>query len=192
MTDDPNAQPEDLDAEAVDAPAVDAGDATDDDLDDAELEAAAERAKLEVDDEAGGADVDDFGGVEAAPLLASGGARLEPEVRGPRPRGPKPAEHTPYAVDPSQRIRDPWSAAFVAISVAVFGLILAYALLLGRGGALTPIPTPTPIPTVAPESVAPSSSVAPSTSVEPSGSIAPSGSPSGSPTPSEAPPTPVH
>jgi len=185
MTDDPNAQPEDLDAEAVDG-----GDVTDDDLDDAELEAAAERAKLEVDDEDGEGEVDDLGGVEAAPLLAPGGTRLEPEVRGPRLRGPKPAEHTPYAVDPSQRIRDPWSAAFVAISVAVFGLILAYALLLGRGGAFTPIATPTPVPTVAPESAAPSGSLAPSASAstEPSGSIAPTPSPS----PTEAPPTPVH
>jgi hypothetical protein len=166
---------------------------TDDDLDDAELEAASERAKLEVEDEGDGAEADDIGDVEAAPVLAPG-TRLGRDMRGPRGRGPRPAEHTPYAVDPAQRIRDPWSAAFVAVSVAVFGLILAYALLLGRGGALTPIATPTPVPTAAPESAAPSASVAPSASTEPSGSTQPSGSiaPSPSPTPTEVPPTPVH
>jgi len=181
MTDDPNARPDDLDAEAVDG-----GEITDDDLDDAELEAAAERAKLEVDDEDDGSEVDDIGGVEAAPVLAPGGTRLEPDVRGPRIRGPKPAEHTPYAVDPSLRIRDPWSAAFVALSVGVFGAILAFALLFGHGGVFTPIPTPTPVPTAAAETPEPSGSVGPSGSVEPSGTPGPS------PTPTEAPPTPVH
>src|SRR5690348_2821775 len=99
MTDDPNIEgAEELeDAAGADEAA---------DLDDAELEAAAERAKLEVDDEEAGVPVEDLDdledeAVEAPAALAPGRTGLEPTVRGPRARSPKPAEHVAYAVDPA-------------------------------------------------------------------------------------------
>lgn len=115
--------------------------------------------------------------IEAAPQLAPGTGALERRgVPGHRtPRGPKPAR-TVFAVDPAMRIRDQASAIFVLVTVGIFVLILANAMLLGKGGALTPLATPTPIPTAAP-SVVPSGSVGPSGSVSPSGSAAPSASP---------------
>src|SRR4029453_823815 len=99
--------------------------------------------------------VENLGGVEAAPAVP-GGPRMEPEVRGPRVRGPK-TTRTAFAIDPALRIKDPWSGWFVGITVAVFALILANALLFGHGGAFSPTPTPTPVPTEGP-SEAPSAS----------------------------------
>jgi hypothetical protein len=190
MTDDPSSTPGDLEDEAAseDAADVAAVAAPEDvepdeaqDLDDAELEAAAERAKLEVDAEDEGLDVENLDGIEAAPILAPGAPQIEPSVRGPRARGPKPAEHVAFAIDPGLRIRDPWSSAFVIATLAVFGVILAYALLFGHGGAFTPIATPSPVPTAGEVTPAPSDTTAPS------GSIAPTPSPA----PTEPPPTPV-
>ena len=81
------------------------------------------------------------GGIEAAPITAPGAPRFEPDVRGPRPRGPKAASRTAFAIDPALRIKDRASAAFVITSVVVFALIVANAMLFGHGGALTPIPS---------------------------------------------------
>jgi hypothetical protein len=196
MTDDPNLDPsglpadeeplegseagpeEALSSEAMeaDAGAIEAGGEAADDLDAAQLEAAAEGAEEEVEDE-GEADaetlVEEEGGIEAAPVLAPGGRRLEPEVRGPRVRGPKPAR-TVFAVDPALRIKDRASEAFVIVSVVVFALIFANAMLFGHGGAFSPVPTPTPVPTVAPVSPSPSGGESPS--------VAPTTAPSSSPT----------
>jgi len=178
MTDDPNVTPEQT------AGGEEAGD-----LDAAQLEAAAEGAENEVQGEAEGegetegggeADLEDEAFVEAeaadeSPIRPVGAPpRSRPEPRGPRVRAPK-TTRTAFAIDPALRIRDPWSAAFVAIAVVVFALILANALLFGRGGAFTPIPTPSPVPTEGPSA---SPSAAPSASPSAAPSVAPSVAPS--------------
>lgn len=93
--------------------------------------------------------------------------------RGLRPserRAARAADRTQIPIDESLRIKDRASALFVLLVVAVFGIIVLNALVLGKGGLLTPLATPalptpivTPAPTVAP-SVAPTvvPSVAPS------------------------------
>jgi hypothetical protein len=171
MTDDPNATPEEL---AGEAGGEEAGD-----LDAAQLEAAAEGAENEVEGETageGGADLEDEAFVEAeaadeSPIRPVGAPpRSGPEPRGPRVRAPK-TTRTAFAIDPELRIKDPWSAVFVVIAVAVFALILANALLFGHGGAFTPIPTPSPVPTEGPSE---SPSAAPSTSPSAAPSVAPS------------------
>lgn len=66
-------------------------------------------------------------------------------------------------VDPSARITDRASAIFVLLTLGVFVLILLNGMVLGRGGLLTPIPTPGPVPSItAAPTVAPSASPAPS------------------------------
>jgi hypothetical protein len=191
MTDDPNLDPnglpadeepeEALSTEAMDADvgAIEAGGEAADDLDAAQLEAAAEGAEEEIEDEAeDDTTVEEEGGIEAAPVLAPGGRRLEPEVRGPRVRGPKPAR-TVFAVDPALRIKDRASEAFVIVSIVVFALIFANAMLFGHGGAFSPVATPTPVPTVAPASPSPSGGESPS--------VAPTAAPSSSPTAAPSP-----
>ena len=181
MTDDPNAEPGD-ETEELD---------NTQELDDAQLEAAASGAEDDIegeDEERDETIVDDLGGVEAAPAMP-GGPRLEPEVRGPRVRGPK-TTRTPFAIDPALRIKDPWSAWFVGLAVAVFGLILANALLFGHGGAFSPVPTPTAVPTEGPtESPSEAPTVVPSASPSVAPTTAPSTAPSVAPTtgPSVAP-----
>lgn len=167
------------------------------DLDDAQLEAATEGAQddLDVDreddlDEAGEDDtmVVEPGALEAAPSMARGGAdRLEPEIRGPRVRGPK-TTRTAFAIDPALRIQDRASAVFVIVCVAVFALILANGLLLGHGGAFTPIPSasPIPIPTELP-STGPTTGPSTSPSAAPSPTGVPSTGPTGSSAPTVAP-----
>lgn len=61
-------------------------------------------------------------------------------------------------VDPSLRIRDRWSEAFVIGTVLVFALIFFNALAFGKGGALTPSAAP---PASVVETIGPS--VAPAT-----------------------------
>ncbi|HLX34677.1 MAG TPA: hypothetical protein VKR30_05470 [Candidatus Limnocylindrales bacterium] len=179
MTDDPNRPfgDEDLVDEGFGAEGEGA-----EDLDDAQLEAATEGARDEIEDESDDTTILGPGGVEAASV--PGMTRLEPEIRH-RDRGPKPAR-TVFAVDPALRIKDPWSAAFVIIAVAVFVAIVANAMLFGIGGAFTPIPTPSPIPTLGPTespSEAPSGSPAASPSAGESGapSLTPAASPGSSP-----------
>jgi hypothetical protein len=102
-------------------------------------------------------------------------------------RQPK-AARTVFAIDPALRIRDNASAVFVIGTVVVFVLIVANAMLLGKGGALTPLPTAVPIVTAGPtptegpsETVPPASTPVPSTSAGPSAGPASSAAPSGSP-----------
>jgi hypothetical protein len=197
MTDDPTRLPDD-EAEATDettdaeAPGGAPGGETAGDLDTAQLEAAAEGAEDEIGDEAEDEAEDEtvvtnLEGVEAAPAMAPGAGRLEPEVRGPRVRAPK-TTRTAFAIDPALRIKDSWSAAFVIVCVAIFAAILGYALLFGRGGAFTPIATPSPIPTEAPSenpspSVAPTGAPSPSAAPTVASTIAPSAAPSPAPSP---------
>ena len=169
------------------------------DLNASELEAAASAAESEVesdearatlDAEIAEAEVDDGSiegdqteaAIEALPVLAPGAGALERPVARPgarAPRGPKPAR-TVFAVDPSLRIMDSVSAAFVVGTVLVFVLILANALAFGHGGAFHPLATPTPIETLAPTEVP---SAGPSGSPAASPSIGPSASPSVAPSP---------
>ena len=51
---------------------------------------------------------------------------------------------TPGTPDDQPYIDDPVSKVWVGVMIGVFGLILAYALLFGHGGLLTPKPTPEP------------------------------------------------
>ncbi len=93
-------------------------------------------------------------------------------------RGTAGKPTTPGTPDDQPYIDDPVSKVWVGVMIGVFGLILAYALLFGHGGLLTPKPTPEP--TLAPSaspSVAPSASAGASPSVAPSASVAPSVSP---------------
>lgn len=194
MTDDPNVEPKpEPEPEAnvlADGEGASESGENAEDLDATQLEAAAEGAEDDVsDDEREEAEdetvVLEPGGIEAAPAVAPGAPSLEPEVRGPRVRGPK-TSRTAFAIDPALRIRDRASAAFVILSLAVFAAIVANALLFGKGGAFRPILTPSPIPqsTEAP-SEAPSTS--PGASASPASSAAPSGSPAGSGAPTTAP-----
>jgi hypothetical protein len=185
MTDDPTRLPDDG-AEAADettdaeAPGGAPGGETAGDLDAAQLEDAAEGAQDDIGGEAEDETVvSNLEGVEAPPAMAPGAGRLEPEVRGPRVRAPK-TTRTAFAIDPALRIKDPVSAAFVIVCVAVFAAILGYALLFGRGGAFTPIPTPSPISTEAP-------SENPSPSVAPTGAASPSAAPTVIPTTAPSP-----
>ncbi len=82
-------------------------------------------------------------------------------------------------IDPSLRIRDRVSEAFVIGTLVVFGAILLNALAFGHGGAFTTLPTAAPSIVVTP---APSGSVAPSGSPNASPSSSPVASPTVSPT----------
>src|SRR5260221_6966651 len=104
MTDDPNVEP------TPDPEAPTEGGQQAEDLDATQLEAAAEGAEDDISDEEAEAEEDDTvvlepGGIEA-PVGAPGAPRIEPEVRGPRPRGPKAASRTAFAIDPALRIHD--------------------------------------------------------------------------------------
>jgi len=78
------------------------------------------------------------------------------------------------------------SMGFLLVEALVFIGILLYGLLLGEGGALTPIPTPGPTPSITAEPSG-SGSPAPSASSEPSASVAPSSSPTPVASPSAEP-----
>ncbi len=82
------------------------------------------------------------------------------------------------AIDPSLRIRDRVSEAFVIGTLAIFGAILVGTLAFGHGGAFTVVPTPRPTVNITP---APSGSVSPSGSPEASPSGSPEASPSAAP-----------
>lgn len=120
------------------------------------------------------------------------GAMLPP-VRGAL-SGSKAAAATRTAVDHSEDelpyIDDRASKIWVAAIVAVFALILAYGLLFGKSGALTPpTPSPEPTPTSAPSATStavPSASLtaAPSVTITPLLSPTPHPSASNTPAPS--------
>ena len=129
MTDDPNdEQPFDAEAELPE----------DESLDDEE---AAEAEEAEGEEEA------------AAPTPAGRGRDGDRRHEPPHHRTAAPASAAALAardrrrgivVDPSLRIRDRWSQAFVLGTVLVFALIFFNALAFGHGGALSPTVTPGP------------------------------------------------
>jgi hypothetical protein len=102
-------------------------------------------------------------------------------------RQPVVAPRVQTASDIAVHIDDRASAIFVIGVIAVFVLILLNAVVLGKGGLLTPIPSPTPFPSLVPGTQAPPPSA--SASASPSGSVAPaaSGSPGASAPASAAP-----
>lgn len=170
------------------------------DLTDAQLAAATDFAEAEVDedeaDEERGIDddaegeEDDFEPDELEPAppprrLSARERAEEYERRGAAagrrgPREPK-AQRTQFPIDPALRIKDPVSSYYVAGSIAVFVLILLYAMAFGHQGAFTPRPTPRPTPAV---TAAPSVSASPgaSGSAAPSASVAPTAMPTAAPT----------
>ena len=102
-------------------------------------------------------------------------ARSTRQVRGPKPhaaatpaRAVAPEDELPYVDDRLSKI---WVGAIVA----VFALILAYGLLFGKAGALTPAtPSPTPSPSATPTlsaSPVPSLTAAPSVTITPLPSV---------------------
>ena len=95
-------------------------------------------------------------------------------------REPAVPQRAQTASDIAVHIDDRASAIFVIGVIAVFVLILLNAVVLGKGGLLTPIPSPKPIPSLVPGTQAPPPSA--SASASPGGSVAPAAS--GSPTPS--------
>ena len=118
-----------------------------------------------------------------APTAARAGraaATSRAEGRGPRgAREPAAPARVQTASDIAVHVDDRVSAIFVIGVIAVFVLIFLNALVLGKGGLLTPIPTPKPVASLAPASVAPSAAASPAASAPASG--APSASPSPSP-----------
>ena len=95
-------------------------------------------------------------------------------------REPAVPQRAQTASDIAVHVDDRASAIFVIAVIAVFVLILLNAVVLGKGGLLTPIPSPKPIPSLVPGTQAPPPSA--SASASPGGSVAPAAS--GSPTPS--------
>jgi hypothetical protein len=171
--------PDDLEREPIDDEGAStfeegASDEIDDEAIVADLEAESESdVDAEVDDY--DAAVREVAGEEPAavpPPVAPPGAP------GPRRRSTAPAQRAPSPSEIAVHVREDWSKAFVIITAVVFILILLNALLLGRGGILTPIATPTPIPT---------ESLSASPSAEPSATGSPGATPSTSASPSAAP-----
>ena len=83
-------------------------------------------------------------------------------------------EHGQLTLDPTHRVSDRASAAFVLVAIGAFVLIFLYGLTAGHGGFFTPLPSPTPVPSVTASPV-------------PSPTVAPSGSAAASPTPTVLP-----
>jgi len=120
-----------------------------------------------------------------ASIAAIGG--VEETVQQTRPMRPSERramraamEHGQVVADPAHRVSDRPSAVFVIVTVAAFVLILFNGLVLGRGGLLTPIPTPGPIPTATAAPV-------PTDTSAPSGSAAASSTPVVTPAPTATP-----
>ena len=141
-------------------------------------DAADDDGELAADDEADGAGLDDEDAADAGPETAAG-TPARAGAGHPRTRGTTPkAAPAPTAADDAVHIQDRVSSYFVIVTVGVFVVILAWALLLGRNGPMsdifaTPKPIATPVETVIP-SVAPES---PGSSASP---VSPSDSPTAS------------
>src|ERR1700690_1416655 len=90
-------------------------------------------------------------------------------------REPAVPQRAQTASDIAVHIDDRASAIFVIGVIAVFVLILLNAVVLGKGGLLTPLPSPTPIPSLVPGTQAPPPTSGPA-SAAPSGSVAPGAS----------------
>lgn len=122
-------------------------------------------------------------GPEEEPQASSDTRAREPVAARPmaqvRGREPRAAAAAPVrAVAPEDElpyIDDRVSKVWVAAIVAVFALILAYGLLFGKAGALTPpTPSPTPSPSATPTlsaSPVPSLTAAPSVTITPLPSV---------------------
>jgi hypothetical protein len=110
-------------------------------------------------------------------------ARSMRQVRGPEPRATTGAPARAVAPeDELPYIDDRLSKIWVGAIVAVFALILAYGLLFGKAGALTPAtPSPTPSPSATPTL---SASPVPSVTATPSVTITPLPSVTATPCPS--------
>jgi hypothetical protein len=197
MTEPSSGTPSPLPAEPAEPTEPDPAIASDETLD-ADLELGdGERADEEAaDDEEAGADEEDLGEEDEAEEAEDERLETEPSAvegafpeavsrpggaRGVRRRaGAAPvAPRLPTQSELAVRVTDNQSRIFVIATVVVFVAILAFGVFAGRGGVLTPRPTPTPVPSLtAPPSAAPSGSAAPSASAAASESPAASASPS--------------
>lgn len=126
-----------------------------------------------------GAEAEDAEAEEPDQAVAPAGGRGGGPRRVGR-RGAAAPEHAPTPSELAVRIDDRISKIFVAAIATVFALIFLYALLLGRGGLLTPKRTPAPVPVATP---AASITPAPTASAGPSISAPPSASPTAPATP---------
>jgi hypothetical protein len=96
-------------------------------------------------------------------------------------REPAVPERMQTASDIAVHVDDRASAIFVIGVIGVFALIFLYAVLLGKGGILTPLPTRAPIASPAPvPSASAVASAGPSASASPTASASASASPSAS------------
>lgn len=192
MSERPNDQPTEDELEP-DAPADAAADGTDElDLD-AETDAEADAEGIDPDELAGdeptieegdaalqaaaGDDVDDepADATGAAATAAAAGTQTRPMRPSERRAMRAALDHGQLTLDPAHRVSDRASAVFVLLSVAVFVLVMLNGMVLGKGGFLTPIPTPSPVPSATATPI-------PSATATPSASAAPTGSPTTAPT----------
>jgi hypothetical protein len=117
---------------------------------------------------------------EAAPSPRSARTGARPQGKHAAGQAGKPSAGSSEGV---HYVDDAASRRWVIAVAVAFALLFAYALVLGRGGLLTPLPAATPLPTApiataAPTAAAPSAaSIAPSV---PAASQAPAASPSAS------------
>ena len=169
-----------------------------------ELEAADDNAELDGDEALEGEDDLDDDLDDGSPRSSSGSRDAEAVVAKPmaqvrgrdsRHRGAE-SPHVAVSEDELPYVDDPVSKYWVLAIVAVFLLILAYGLLFGKSGALTPpTPSPTPSPSATPTlsaSPVPSTSLTPAPSITitpvPSASgVSPTAAPTAAPTPTPAP-----
>lgn len=147
------------------------------DLDETELEAGEDEEWEEEPEEA----------EEAAPAAAPGrrpsaapgrggpGRRRDRGDRGAvAPAGTAARAAAPRA-DQGVRIDDRISKVYAVLAAGSLLAVLAYGLLLGYGGLLTPVPTPVPTPAI---TASPTAAASPTISASASPSAAPSASPS--------------
>ena len=184
----PEAMPND---EALDGDELPEDDALD------EEDVAGEDAEAEEGEEAVGPAKGNLGMGQAAKGAASTTERRGRESAASRGEGrnsgrgargsrePAVPQRAQTASDIAVHVDDRASAIFVIAVIAVFVLILLNAVVLGKGGLLTPIPSPKPIPSLVPGTQAPPPSA--SASASPSGSVAPAASGSSTPSGSASP-----
>ncbi len=113
--------------------------------------------------------VDEADVTKATPSARRTTAARDEDVRAVR----EPGDELPWVDD---RVSKLW----VALIVAVFGLILLYGILLGNAGLLTPVASPSPSPSQAPVST-PTAPTSPTPRSSPAVSPSPGSSPAASP-----------
>lgn len=116
--------------------------------------------------------VDEVDGAKVTPSARRTTAARDEDVRAVR----EAADELPWVDD---RVSKLW----VALVVAVFGLILLYGILFGNAGLLTPVASPSPSPSQAPVST-PTVRTSPTPRSSPGVSPSPGSSPAASPGPS--------